>query len=73
MSRWSVCKRNGQWRVYQDECWSDTFDTLEEAGTWAHQNAVADGLYSPGGLACLQLLTKLAAIGLESWMSRSLP
>lgn len=51
--RWSVVKRDGRWRVLDRGVWSDTFDSLEEAHTWATQNAVADVLYRPGGLSWL--------------------
>lgn len=50
MNRWTIRKRNGRWRVYQDEWWWDTFDTLEDAHTYATQSAVADTLFNPGGL-----------------------
>lgn len=57
-SRWSVRKKGGQWRVYDRQWWHDTFDTLEEAHTYATQCAVADILYEPGGLTLLAKLTK---------------
>jgi hypothetical protein len=50
---WTVKKRAGTWRVYDRGVWHDTFDTLEEAHTYATQNAVADALYQPGGLSLL--------------------
>ena len=56
--RWSVRKQNGRWRVYDRNVWSDTFDSLEEAHTWATQCAVADKLYTEGGLR--QLAAMLA-------------
>lgn len=51
--RWSVRKRNGRWRIYDRDVWSDTCDTLPEAHTYATANAVADVLYAPGGLTLL--------------------
>lgn len=51
--RWTVCKRNGHWRVYDRGTWSSTHDTLADAHTEATQNAVADVLYAPGGLTLL--------------------
>lgn len=57
--RWSVCKRDGHWRVYQGDAWNDTFDTLTEAHTWATQSAVADKIYEPGGLSTLAAMSKL--------------
>lgn len=59
--KWSVCKRDGQWRVLARGVWYDTFDTLPEAHTYATQCAYADSLYEPGGLTCLTALTNLAA------------
>ena len=56
MNRWSVRKRNGQWRVYSGDSWHDTFETIWDATTYATQSAVADILYAPGGLSCLKLL-----------------
>jgi hypothetical protein len=55
--RWSVRKKGDQWRVYDRQWWHDTFDTLEEAHTYAMQCAVADVLYEPGGLTRLAELT----------------
>jgi len=51
--RWSIRKINGRWRVFDRGIWSDTYDSLEEAHTYATQNAVADILYQPGGLSIL--------------------
>lgn len=56
MTRWSVVKRDGRWRVLDRGQWSCTFDSLEEAHTWATQCAVADRLYAPGGLSLLAML-----------------
>lgn len=53
MKRWTVCKRDGRWRVYDRGVWSTTHDTLVDAHTEATQNAVADVLYAPGGLTLL--------------------
>ena len=58
--RWSVCKRDGHWRVYQgDAVWNDTFDTLADAHTWATQCAVADRVYEPGGLTTFAAMSRL--------------
>lgn len=56
MNRWSVCKRDGQWRVVDDGIWHDTCDTLAEAHTYATQLAVADVLFDDGGLTHLRAL-----------------
>lgn len=61
MKRWSVRKVNGQWRVYDRGAWWDTFDTLEEAHTYATQNAVADELYESGGLTRLSRMLAFEA------------
>lgn len=53
MSRWSVRKVAGEWRVYDRGVWADSFDTLEDAHSEATRNAVADVLYQPGGLTLL--------------------
>lgn len=50
MRRWSVCKRDGRWRVLDRGVWAETYDTLAEAHTAATQHAAADLLYRPGGL-----------------------
>lgn len=54
--RWSVRKRNGQWRIYDHGTWADVYDTLPEAHTAATQNAVTDVLWAPGGLTMLREL-----------------
>lgn len=51
--RWTIKKRDGQWRVYDRGVWVETFNTLQEAHTEATRNAVADILYQPGGLTLL--------------------
>lgn len=51
--RWSVCKRDGRWRVLDRGIWSETYDTLAQAHTAATQHAIADCLYQPGGPAYL--------------------
>jgi hypothetical protein len=57
--RWTVRKHNGAWGVYDWGVLSDKFDTLDEAHTWATQNAVADELYAPGGLTRIALIRDL--------------
>lgn len=72
MSDYSVCKRDGRWRVYQDDTWTDTFDTLDEAHDWASQCAVADVLYEPGGLTRMTLMCQLEQLilcWLAGWVS----
>jgi len=68
MTRWTVCKRDGSWRVYDRGVWAETYDSLEEAHTAATQNAVIDVLFKPGGLSLLALLKWAAspAIGTVS-------
>lgn len=68
MMRWTVCKRDGRWRVLDRGVWWDTFDTLEEAHSYATENAAADILFKPGGLSLLALLKWAAtpAIGTVS-------
>lgn len=56
MKRWTVRRKDGGWGVFDRGVWSDQFDTLTEAHTWATQCAVADTLYSPGGLTLLRIL-----------------
>lgn len=51
--RWTVAKRDGRWRVLDRGVWHDTFDTLEQAHTYATQCAVADVLFETGGLDLL--------------------
>lgn len=58
-ARWSICYRDGQWRVYDRDCWYISFDDLPEAHTWATQQAVADVLCEPGGLNILRYLLDL--------------
>ncbi len=54
---WRVCKRDGEWRVYQRGTWAEAYPTLVEAHTSATQNAVADMVFAPGGLTrCRELL-----------------
>jgi hypothetical protein len=52
--RWTIAKRHGQWRIYDRGIWHDTYNTLPEAHTEATQNAVADVLYTEGGLTLLE-------------------
>lgn len=55
---WSVCKRDGEWRVYDRGVWADRFPTLADAHTYATQCAISDTLFSPGGLTwMLELLS----------------
>lgn len=54
--RWSIRKRDGQWRVYDRGVWADVYNTLDDAHTYATQCAVADVLYQPGGLTLLEEL-----------------
>jgi hypothetical protein len=58
MTRWTVAKRDGQWRVYDRHIWHDTFPSLEDAHTYATQCAVTDCIYTPGGLTLLAQLWK---------------
>lgn len=58
IKRWSVCKREGKWRIIDRDTWHDTCDTLAEAHTYATQLAVADRLFSAGGLTCLRVLVE---------------
>ena len=53
---WQVCKREGQWRVYDRGSWLDSFPTLKEAHTYATQSAVANILFEDGGLTTLKEL-----------------
>ena len=39
MTRWSVRKESGKWRVYDGPAWSDTFPTFIEAYRWAWASA----------------------------------
>lgn len=75
MSRYRVCKRDGQWRMYDRDVWTDTFDTLHGAHTWATQCAVSDVLYEPGGLTRMRELLQLEQAslkdGLVKWMNRN--
>ena len=57
--RWCIKYRNSQWRIYDRDQWSCTFDTLPEAHTWATQSAVADVLYQAGGLTWLRRLLEI--------------
>jgi hypothetical protein len=73
--RWSVRKRDGQWRVYDRGFWHDSFDTLVDAHTYATQCAVADVLYEPGGLTWLRKLERWAGLYcdityLSQWRAR---
>lgn len=63
--RWTVRKRDGRWRVYDNGVWSETFDTLPEAHTEATCHAVADILYTPGGLTLLAEMRH--AIDIYNW------
>ena len=56
MNRWSVRKVNGQWRVYCEDSWYDTFESLDAAHTFATQSAIADELFMAGGLSYLKML-----------------
>lgn len=56
--RWSVAKRDGRWCVYDRGCLWDRFTDLEDAHTWATQCAVADELFTPGGLTRLSGLLR---------------
>lgn len=56
MTRWSIRKRHGQWRVFDRDLWHDTFPTLEEAHTYATQQAVTDEIFEPGGLTRLKAM-----------------
>jgi hypothetical protein len=62
MKRWAIDKKNGRWRVLDRGIWHDSFDTLKDAHTYATQCAVADELYSPGGLTCLFNMLKKESI-----------
>ena len=44
MTRWSIRKVNGRWRVYDRGVWHETHATLPEAHTAATQYAVMDEL-----------------------------
>ena len=63
--RWSVRKRRGVWRIYDQGTWHDTCDTLAEAHTYATQCAVFDELCEPGGLSRLSVLLGLARENIE--------
>jgi hypothetical protein len=61
---WAVCKRYGQWRIYQ-RCrdgwsWHDSEGTLVDAHTAATQYAVMDELCTPGGLTRLKAMQQKA-------------
>lgn len=62
MTRWTVCKRDNEWRVYDRGIWSDTFLTLPEAHTYATQNAVADILFMDGALTLLRSLLSVCEV-----------
>lgn len=49
-----VCKREGVWRVYDRGIWADSFDTLEDAHTFATQCAVVNAIFEPGALIALK-------------------
>lgn len=56
-NRWQVRQVvPGRWGVFDNGSWQDVFDTLSEAHTYATQLAVADELFSPGGLTYLRAL-----------------
>lgn len=58
--RWTIRKRDGRWLVYDRGVLWDWFHCLQVAHTIATQNAVADVLYSDGGLTCLENLKREA-------------
>jgi len=59
--RWRVCKRDGEWRIYDRAgTWHDRAPTLVEAHTWATQCAVMDELCEEGGLTRLAVLVARA-------------
>ena len=60
MNRWSVVKREGQWRVLDRGAWHETHDTLAQAHTAATQYAVIDECFKAGGLTRLKDLERLA-------------
>lgn len=62
MTRWSVKKRDGKWRVCDHGAWFDTFNTLPEAHTYATQCALADEIFAPGGLTRLGNLFRVAGL-----------
>lgn len=69
MTRWTVHKRDGRWRVIDNTgSWYATYDTLHEAHTEATQGAIACHLYAPGGLTRLRRL--LAVEGWLDWAAR---
>jgi hypothetical protein len=57
---WAVCKRDGQWRIYQQWrdgwSWHNSEDTLAAAHTAATQYAVMDELFTAGGLTRLKAM-----------------
>jgi hypothetical protein len=60
VNRWSVVKREGQWRVLDRGAWHETHDTLAQAHTAATQYAVIDECFKAGGLTRLKDLERLA-------------
>ena len=56
MNKWKIRYRDGVWRIYEGDSWHDSCPTLEEAHTYATQLAVADSLFSDGGLTLLKEL-----------------
>jgi hypothetical protein len=57
-NKWRVIHRDGVWRIYDNDVWHDSCDTLIEAHTYATQLAVADTLFEPGGLTLLKVLQR---------------
>lgn len=60
MADWRVCKRAGMWRVVVRGAWADSYDTIQEAYSWALRGAVTDELYAPDGIARLNELLDAA-------------
>ena len=65
MNRWKVIKRNNRWRVYDNNQWHETHDTLVEAHTAATQLAVTAMCFQPGALTILKYLR--AGEALADW------
>lgn len=60
MKRWKVCKRAGEWRVYDRGVWWDTYPSLQDAHSWALRCAVTDELWAADGITRLRELLDAA-------------